>query len=192
MRMLPLAALLVALPFAARADTAPLPPAAAAPAVPAAEEAERVRIAVQLLDSGNYEKQVVDSAVLSGLSMFEAGLKNAMGDAAYADIPADLHDALRQTMAEELSVIAARIAPDSKDKAARVYARYFTVAELTQLARLHEEPVFRKLQSISPQLMTELMTIGIEAFQPHSAAFQARINDVIRRWLDNNKEVRPL
>ena len=68
------------------------------------------------------------------------------------------------------------------EDAARIYARYFTAAEIRELQQLQTRPVMVKAQSVMPQLMPELMQIGIKAAAARQPATQERIRKLVEAW----------
>lgn len=176
----------VAGPLAAQAPA----PAAPPPIVRAAEDPEAIAEARALLTAMDFNGQMEASMAQSGDRSFDTILREF--EAHYGrQVPEDLVARMRRTMREGLALVAADLRPTAFDEAARVYARYFTAAEIRELRGLLTNPVMQKMQRLAPQFMGELMQIGLSASARRMPELMERIRQEVSAWERDNQRRRP-
>ena len=106
-------------------------------------------------------------------------------------VPSDLRGRLHSVMMDNVSTLIAELRPTALEDAARVYARYFTAAEIRELRQLQTNPVMIKMQRVAPQFMSELMQIGIAASARRMPEVNARVRREIEAWQRDRRDRRP-
>ena len=155
---------------------APAPPAASAPVDPAALEAAR-----SLLRASGYESQMEQTGRQNAAATFETMMATLARQKA-EPIPEDLKATVRAIIMEDVEGLIAEMKLTGLDKAAAVYARYFTADELRELERLQSVPVMVKFREVGPSFMTELTQIGIAAAAERMPAMREKIRIAVEAW----------
>jgi hypothetical protein len=106
-------------------------------------------------------------------------------------VPAELRARVRTVLMENLAHVIEEMRPTALEDAARVYARYFTASELQEIRRIQTNPVMMKLQRVSPQLLPELMQIGVAVSARHMPELTAQLRQVIEQWQSEQEGHRP-
>jgi uncharacterized protein len=176
-----LAAVSVALAFAAAPVSAQTAPAAPAPAADPASAAAAHR----LFEAMNY--RVVAQGMLNQMTQ---SLPAAMRQGAEAAIDSNRKLSEEQKRAavakldRDLPQVVAAIQgifsdPATVDEMLReteqLYARHFTAAELDQIAAFYRTPVGAKMLASMPQLMNESMQIGQRVVMPRVAGLMEKL-----------------
>ncbi|HEX8669873.1 MAG TPA: DUF2059 domain-containing protein [Allosphingosinicella sp.] len=166
---------MLAMPAGAALAQAGPAPAAAGAVDPAAVAAAR-----DLLRATNYEAQLEETAQRVGEMAFSESIRAQEQQG--RTLPADLTASVQKVLREETALMVQDLKKTALEDAARIYARYFTAAEIRELQQLQTRPVMVKAQSVMPQLMPELMQIGIKAAAARQPATQERIRKLVEAW----------
>jgi hypothetical protein len=119
-------------------------------------------------------EQVTDQTITTILQQFQA----ANG----RPFPPALETELRQILREHNEGVLAAIRPTALDDAARIYSRYFTVAEIRELQRIQTNPVMVKFQRILPQFYAELTQISMGEATRRLPELRRRVDEAVARW----------
>jgi hypothetical protein len=162
------------------------PPPAARPAVDAAAMAE----ARALLHDMDFDGQLESTARRAAESTFDTMLRELQ--ARYGgEVPAELRARVHALLMENVTQLIAEMRPTALDDAARVYARYFTADELREIRRIQTEPVMLKMQRLGPQILPELMQIGVAVSARHMPELAAALRRVVEQWQSEQAARRP-
>lgn len=162
-------------------------PAAPPPTSAATDEIARLDAARDLLRASDFDRQMELSAQQTAQATF-ATLLEAEEKRRGMPMPNDLRKAVQSVLDDHMSVLIADLKRTGFDDAARVYARYFTAAELRQLQFLQTHPVMKKAQAIGPLLLSDLMQIGVRASAERQPALEAELKRVVREWLASHPD----
>lgn len=170
--------------FAAAAFVAFTPALAAqgtAPPTPATDvDPAALAAARDLLRALNYEDQFAATArqaVDPTMTTVLRELSNQPGE-----VPAGLEAEVRTIVRDYVEQLIVELRPTVLDDAAHVYARYFSADEIRQLQGLMTHPVLVKMQSIAPQLSSDLTQIGIAAAARRLPALREHVREVVQEW----------
>ena len=175
MRKMIFAALVLAMATPALAMQAGQAPPSAQP------DAAALAAARDLLHALNYEQQFEAAARQASEASFVTTLQEVEAGF-HADLPDEVEAEIRTIMREHVERMIAEMRPTVLEDAARVYARYFTAAELREVGRLMGHPVMAKMQLVGPQLTTELMQIGVAASARRIPELMAQVQSAIEAW----------
>lgn len=161
--------------------------AAAAPAAAQrAGEAEAFAAARELLQATDFDaqvrattEQVTDRTISTIIEQFRTQHGRTF--------PPALETQLRQILREHNDGVLAALRPTALDDAARVYARYFTAAEIRELQRIQTNPVMVKFQRIMPQFFAELTQISAGESLRRMPELRRRIDEAFSRWLEQEQ-----
>ncbi len=134
-----------------------------------------------LLVSVGFERQMEQSGMAMANAVFEqnvATLEKKRGES----MPADLKQAVRTVLNEEIGAMLAEMKRTALDDASQIYADYFSAEELRRLAVLNADPVTRKAQSLMPQMLPKLAQIGLKVAAERQPALQQKIKEAIDQW----------
>ncbi|HEX8653637.1 MAG TPA: DUF2059 domain-containing protein [Allosphingosinicella sp.] len=156
------------------------PPLAAQPPSEVAPSAEAIAAALELLPRERIEQQLLAGTMQMTEAVIdeETQAMRRRGE----EMPPELLARLRALLLEENRATAQAMLPTFRNQAAMLYARYFSVEELRELHRLQQNPVMRRMEEVGPQLMTELMRIGLRAAADRQPELQRRIAETIAEW----------
>ena len=175
MKKMIFAALVLAMATPALAMQAGQAPPSAQP------DAAALAAARDLLRSLNYEQQFEAGARQASEASFVTVLQQA--EARFqAAVPEELEAEVRSIVRDNVERMIAEMRPTVLEDAARIYARYFTAAELRELQQLMTHPVMARMQQVGPQLTTDLMQIGIAASARRMPELMASIQSAIEAW----------
>lgn len=73
----------------------------------------------------------------------------------------------------------------------RVYASYFTAAELDELNKFYQSETGKKAAKLMPQLMEEGMQLGQQRVQAHVGELQQRIAPIIQEEMEKQQQLQP-
>lgn len=152
---------------------------------PAADESA-LEAARSLLKQNGFEAQMAATARLVSAAAFDETVK-AYSTKQGMEMPADLLAEVKAAIGAEVEILITQLQANGLEDAARVYARYFTAEEIKRFAELQQDPVMKKAQSLTPQLMTELSQIGMKAAAERQPAMQARIAKLLEQWAAKQK-----
>jgi len=157
--------------------------AAPAPPAPAQDEPDReaVEAARALLTEGDFENQMEAVARQSSEASFTTLLREIETQNG-TDLPADLEARFREIMSRHVEALIAEMRTSGLDQAARVYARYFTAAEIRELQRLQSHPVLQKMQRLGPQFLGELNQIGLAMSARRVPTMIAEVLAAVEDW----------
>jgi hypothetical protein len=161
----------------------------ATPSSPSEPAADALEAARQLLRSVNYNDQLAATARQSADASFEA-VTRELAQHFQTEFPPELMAQFRTIMRENVEQLIADMQPTALEDAARVYARYFTAAEIMELQRLQSHPVLVKMQRIAPQFTADLARIGIEASARRMPQIVERMRAVVEEW-QRHSEAQP-
>jgi len=188
------AAVAASAPASAAPPQAPPPVVSAVPATPPAPQPALDPAALAeargLLHDIGFEEQIDQDAREAAESTFETTITELQRHYG-TTIPAELRARVHAVMLENLAQVVDEMRPTALEDAARVYARFFTAAELQEIRRIQTNPVMAKMQRLAPQLMNELMQIGIAASARHMPDMMARLQQVYEQWRREQAALRP-
>jgi hypothetical protein len=170
--------------LAGAALVAAVPAPAAQPEVPAPrEEPDPAAIAAArgLLEATDFNRQLEHSARLTGQTTFATALATLQRQHS-TDFPDALELELHRIVDEHIEESIAILLPTALDDTARIYARYFTAAELVELQRLQTHPVMVRFQQIAPQFVAELAQIGVPADVERMPELLRRLGEAVAAW----------
>jgi len=168
--------------------TAAQPAAPATPRAPAAEaDPEALAAARALLQATDFDRLFRESARLTAIASFGTMIA-AMEEQHGRDFPPDLEQELRQILDEHVQQTVEVALRTALEDSARIYARYFSAAEIRELQRLQTNPVMIRYQQIAPQFMAEMTQIGIAADAARMPQLMARINEAVTAWARRQAE----
>ncbi|MEA3017659.1 MAG: hypothetical protein QOI38_2381 [Sphingomonadales bacterium] len=155
-------------------------PLAAQPAPQAAPSPEAIAAALELLPTERIEQQLLAGTLQMTEAVIEeeAEAMRRRGE----EMPPELLARLRSLLLQENRATAEAMLPTFRTEAAMLYARYFSVEELRELHRLQQHPVMRRMEEVGPELMTELMRIGLRAAADRHPELQRRIAETVAEW----------
>jgi uncharacterized protein len=159
---------LVLLMLAVAAPAATAQPAAAPPqTIPAAERAERVRIADAIMAEAG-TAAMLDQMIPAILSQMLPALEGANKGR-----EAELRAILTDEFGAALKVAGPAIIAKSRD----LYVERFTAAELDEMLAFNRSPTGRKATRLLPEIQMEMLKFGQQAGQAAVAAALPRIID---------------
>ena len=158
-----------------RAQQAPI---SAPQTEPAADALEAAR---ELLRSAHYDEQFAATARQSAEASF-AAVTDQLQQQYQDEFPEELRTRFRDVMRQHIEQVIVDMRPTALDDAARVYARYFTAAELRELQDLQSQPVLVKMQRIAPQFMADLTRIGVEGTAHRLPQLIQQMTQIIEDW----------
>ncbi len=171
------------------APAAAVQPAAPAPAPGAALDPAAIAEARSLLRETGFDYQFEASVVRIGNSSFTTILRE-METQAGEDFPDELEGRIRRVVAEHLAALASEMRASALEDSARIYARYFTAAELRELRQLQTQPVMVKFQRFAAPLMDELMQIGVAASARRMPQLHERLRSELEAWQRDRQPAR--
>jgi hypothetical protein len=172
MRVLLLAAALIAAPLTAQA-----------PAAPDAATLAAARSLMAATDiQGQMHAMMPRMADAVGVQLRQMFTDNKMPDGLQQQVTA----AIQTNMASMDGVFT----PQVTDQMAAAYARHFTVDELKRLTALMRDPAMEKFRAEMPNMMGEIMPIMFSAMKPRQDAFQAKMRQIIADWIRQHPEDR--
>lgn len=134
-----------------------------------------------LMHDLDFEAQMVRTAREAGERTFATMMREIPARSG-EQIPAELRERVRAVLMQNVARVIDEMRPTALEDAARIYARYFTADELREIRRVQTNPVMMKMQRLSPQLLAELMQIGIAASARHMPEVTAQVQRVIAQW----------
>lgn len=175
--------------FAALALGLSAPALAGQPAPATAQERldpAALQAARDLLEATDYLNQaqaMTDQITDAALDMMSQRFQREQG----TPMPPSLDRDLRRVVREHNGAVIEAMRPHLLEDAARVYARYFTAAEIRELQRLQTNPVMLKFQRIAPQFIGEVMRGSMERASALQPQLERRIREAIEAWLRQNR-----
>ncbi|MGE5723153.1 MAG: hypothetical protein ACM3YM_11910 [Sphingomonadales bacterium] len=166
---------------AATAAQAADPPPAAPPAAPKANDPEAIAAALALLGSADIDRQLMSTALRMANVMLEGEVDSYRKQG--VEMPQQLVDRMRALVLGEVKAMVDSMAGTYRSRAAAIYARYFTAAELRELKRLQDNPVSQKMQQLLPQLMEDLSKIGLDAASARRPEMERKAKELVEEWL---------
>lgn len=171
--------------FAAAALAASIPVSAAAQPETSAprEEPDPAALAAarDLLMATDFNRQLEHSARLTGQAAFATALAT-LERQHDADFPDALELELHRIVDEHIEQSIALLLPTALEDSARIYARYFTAAELIELRRLQTHPVMIRFQQVAPQFVAELAQIGMPTSVERMPELLRRLGEAVAAW----------
>jgi hypothetical protein len=161
-----MALLLAAAPAAAQAA----PPPSAPAAIPAAEQAERVRIADAIMAEAG------TAALLD--QMLPAILDQMLP--ALAGVNKGREAEIRTILTEEFGAAMKVASPAILTKSRDLYVERFTSAELAEMLAFNRSPTGRKATRLLPEIQMEMLKFGQQAGQAAVSAALPRIIDRLK------------
>jgi hypothetical protein len=170
-----MAVLLAAAPAAVQAAAPTQPPPAApaaipAAAIPAAERAERIRIADAIMAEAG------TAAMLD--QMLPAILDQMLP--ALAGVNKGREVEIRTILTEEFGAAMKVASPAILTKSRDLYVERFTSAELAEMLAFNRSPTGRKATRLLPEIQMEMLTFGQQTGQAAVAAALPRIIDRLK------------
>lgn len=182
--------------FAADPPPAPPPPPvvralpSAPPTAQPASDPAALAEARGLLRDIDFEGQMDRTAREGAERSFDTIMRETQ--ASYGqEIPAELRARVHAILMEDVGRIVDEMRPTALDDAARIYARYFTAAELQEIRRIQTNPVIMKMQRLAPQFLPELMQIGVAASARHMPELMERVRQAVEQWEREQQARRP-
>lgn len=174
------------------AEAAPqtAPPPIVEEETPQAVDPAAVAEARDLLRATGFEEQLGTTMDRMAEDTFNTVLHEAETRTGNA-MPADLRGRIHRILMEHVARTLAEMRPTALDDAARVYARYFTAAEIRELRQLQTSPVMIKMQRVAPRFMSELMQIGVAASARHMPEADAELRREIEAWQHDQNSRQP-
>ncbi|MCB2013729.1 MAG: DUF2059 domain-containing protein [Sphingobium sp.] len=144
-------------------------------------------VAREMLLATGFKENLSKTAVRSADLFFNEGIASAEKET--GPIDDELKAQIRVVVAEEVHQIAGDMQDTALDDAAHIYARHFTLEELRRLREINTDPVMKKAQTLLPQMMPELMQVGIRAAEKRKPKMKQRIHDLVEQWFaDHGKK----
>jgi uncharacterized protein len=170
MRILFLAAALVASPLAAQAPSAP--------------DAATLAAARDLMATTDIRGQM--RALMPRMADAVAGQLRQM----FADnkMPDGLQQQLTAAIQANMASMQDVMTPQVIDQMAGVYARHFSADELKRVTALMRDPAMEKFRTEMPNMMGEIMPIMFGAMKPQQQAFQAKMRQIVADWMKQHPE----
>jgi hypothetical protein len=178
------AAVLTALAFAS-----PLAMANAPAAAPSAVDQRTVAAVKDMLESMKYRdtmKALMTELTAQLPQMLQQSVEQELDRQNLSDAQRKEVMALIQQKMPELVETVRQSLEDPKlieeilDRMPALYARYFTTAEIVELARFYKTPLGAKTMQVLPQLTAESMQIGQQVVAPRVQALQQRVMQVMQ------------
>ncbi len=144
-----------------------------------------IEAARELLIVTDFQTQFAQTAELTAAATIDTIMRQFQQDEGEA-FPAELESQLRRILREHNDALVADIAPIALDETAILYARYFTVEEIIELARIQTHPVMMKFQRIMPQFFAEASQVGMAETVRRQPELQARIFEAINLWMERS------
>jgi hypothetical protein len=152
----------------------------------AAADPAAVAAAREMLVASGFEGQMEQAALQNVQATFNTVLE-AREKELGAPMPQELKAGILSLLQADTRALVAEMRKTALDDAARIYARYFTAAEIEELQALQTHPVMVKAQRVSSGLMTELMQLGIKPAAERQPQLQAKIQKLIADWSKKQK-----
>lgn len=169
------------------AAAAALALSSAAGAQPAATpDPAAVAAAREMLVASGFEGQMEQAALQSVRATVDTIVLAREKDGG-APMPQDLKGDLLRLLEADTRGLVTEMKKTALDDAARIYARYFTAAEIKELQVLQTHPVMVKAQQVNPAMMSELMQLGIKPAAERQPELQAKMRKLLDDWNKKQK-----
>lgn len=145
-----------------------------------------IAAAREMLVATGFEAQMEQAALQNVQATFNTVVEAREKDIR-ARIPQELRAGILALLEADTRILVTEMRKTALQDAARIYARYFTAAEIKELQALQSHPVMVKAQRVSPGLMTELMQLGIKPAAERQPQLQAKIEKLIADWSKKQK-----
>lgn len=162
----------------------------APPPVLAPVDAAAFAEAQALLRDMDYEAQMERTAAQAVNTTFDTTMRELQARLG-EEVPAELTARVRALLMEHTARVVDDLRPVALDAAARIYARYFTADELREIRRIQTNPVMIKLTRVGPQLLPELMQVGVAAGMRREPQLMADLRRVIEQWESEHANSHP-
>lgn len=160
-------------PPIARVPSPPLPPQPAPPP-------EAVAEAIQLFDRDQLHDQMIAGMLLSVRERMGASAGSLAGERSQ-----ELAERFQAALTPVLERIIGVELDNFRQQMAIAYARRFTLQELRDLNRLFRDPIFQRMQQLTPLLLLDASEVGARVFSRYEDEFRQLGEDVARQWLED-------
>lgn len=175
--------------WATAALSQPAPPTAAPPPRPSETiDADTLAAARDLMREMNVESMMTGVGLIAADAAVQTEVEALRKQG--IDLPSDLVEQIRQLVQDETRSSLEEMTKTFKEDASYVYARYFTAPELCKLKELQSDPVMRKLQTLTPQLMAELVKIDMDKAAETQAQLMRKVQALIESWNKDREAAR--
>lgn len=187
--MTPLLPLLLLMAAPPKPETPPnlsvAPPPPTVTAVQIRPNPEAFAAALELHDP----KEIKQVALATGMRLTLAPLDNdrKMRARRGQKISDALYEKMKAFAVEDIERTYAELAPSLHRRAATIYARYFTAAELRELKLLNAHPVMRKMQLISPAMSVDMAEFYMQAAAARDPERQRKMQEMIAQWMADER-----
>ncbi len=162
-------------------------PAVAAPANP---DAARVAAAQKLLDAMHYDSLIdrtLDAVVAETQRTIAANLDKGLDQ----PLPADLMTRIQAIAATHMRHAIGDHRSELRRGTALIYARHFTMEELSRLTAMQSDPVMAKMQAELPQITAESMALSHGLVESAKAGLEEEVKAVLVDYLKHKGDQPP-
>jgi uncharacterized protein len=103
-------------------------------------------------------------------------------------VPEELQQKMTAALQTHMASMQSMFTPQVIDQMATVYARHFSVDELTRLTALMRDPAMVKFRTEMPNMMGEIMPIMFAAVKPQQEAMRAQMQQIIAEWIKQHPD----